>query len=162
MPAPLQPQEDDMTRQSLPHLLEAGLGRAELAIGLRREFDEMLDRMSRGFGTDLRPDIDVRTTDDAIEITAEMPGISRDAIDVSVDGELLMLSGRKEQEKRTEEGGAILTERRYGSFARRIPLGFVPSEDGVSARLSDGVLTLRVAKPAEAAATRRKIDVEPA
>ena len=50
-------------------------------------------------------------------------------------------------------------ERRYGSFRRHIPLGFTPEEGAVEANFTDGVLTLKIAKPAQVREPVQKIDI---
>lgn len=103
--------------------------------------------------------IDVAETDDAIEVTAEIPGVKPEDPDVSISNETLILKGQK-SDTREESGKDWRTvERSFGSFARHIPLGFAPKDGQVDVDFLECVLTVRIAKPGDAPATSRKIDV---
>jgi HSP20 family protein len=79
----------------------------------------------------------VRERDDAIEVTAELPGVSADALEVAIEGTLLTLRW---------PGGAA--ERGYGSFLRCIELSGAVDSDRADARLAGDVLTLRLPRAA--------------
>ena len=111
------------------------------------------------FGDSMFPAVDVVETDDAVEISAEVPGVDEADLDVSISGEMLTLKGEKSSSHEESKDKHHLIERHYGSFRRHIPLGFAPEDDAVDASFSDGVLTLRIAKPANAKADVRKIDI---
>ncbi len=137
---------------------------------LQQEMERLFDRF-RGyptvsgqgpmasFGEGLNPAIDVAETDDAIEVTAEIPGVGSDDIDVSLNGDLLVIKGEKSDEHTQEDKNYHLHERSYGSFRRQIPLGFTPADDAIEGKFADGVLRLSIAKPAEAKTTSRKITI---
>ncbi|WP_299692122.1 Hsp20/alpha crystallin family protein [uncultured Tateyamaria sp.] len=108
------------------------------------------------------PAIDVVETDDTVKVTAEVPGVKEDDLDVTVSGETLILKGEKSADHEEKEGGYHLIERRYGSFRRQIPLGFAPEEGAVTADFADGVLTLSIAKPETVQAAVQKIDIKKA
>jgi HSP20 family protein len=117
--------------------------------------DSFFDRLAGpGF-----PALDVVETEDAIEITAEVPGVSEDDLDVSLAQNMLVLRGEKSSDHEEKEQDFHLVERRYGSFRRQVPLGFTPEDEAVSATFKDGVLKLRIAKPDEAKQTQRKIKI---
>lgn len=103
--------------------------------------------------------IDVAETDDAIEVTAEIPGVKSEDLDVSISNETLILKGQKSDTREDTGKDWHTVERSFGSFARHIPLGFAPKDGQVDVEFLEGVLTLRIAKPADAPATSRKIDV---
>ncbi len=106
------------------------------------------------------PAVDMSETDDAVEITAEVPGVSADEIDASIVEDSLLLRGGHD-EKREEEGKDWhMVERRSGRFRRVIPLGFKPDKDGFSAKLSDGILRISVAKPKAPASKPHKIAID--
>ena len=137
---------------------------------LQQEMEQLFDRfrgypavasaMPRlGFGTALTPAIDMSETDEAVEISADIPGVAADDLDVSVNGDLLVIKGEKSTEETREEKDYHLHERSYGSFHRQIPLGFVPEDDAVEAKFTDGVLHLVIRKPEEAKAANRKIAI---
>ena len=108
------------------------------------------------------PAIDVVETGDAIEVTAEIPGVAEGDLDITIAQNTLVLKGEKSSERKDESGDVHVVERRYGSFRRQIPLGFMPAEGAVRASFANGVLTLTVPKPAEARAAVQKISLSKA
>lgn len=135
---------------------------------LRRQIDSLLEDFDRA-GPALAGAFDVRTnvseTDGEVRITAELPGISLDDVEVSVTGRRIAVSGQKtsEEEQAPEEGRQFhRVERRSGSFRREMTLPFEIDPEKVSAEAKDGVLTVRVPKPPEEVAKARKIEVKPA
>ncbi|PUB15625.1 Hsp20/alpha crystallin family protein [Yoonia sediminilitoris] len=140
---------------------------------LQQEMERMLDRIrgyprineglsQLGMGAALSPAIDMAETDDTLEITAEIPGVSSDDLDVSLNGDVLVIKGEKSQERTEDEKDYHLHERSFGSFRRQMPLGFTPADDAIDVTFADGVLKLTIAKPAEAKTTHRKIPVKSA
>lgn len=137
---------------------------------MRREMGQLLDRF-RGqpmtgpadffdaLSGPAFPAIDVVETADALEVTAEIPGVKQDDLDISISHNALVLKGEKTSEHEQNEQDYHLVERRYGSFRRQIALGFVPEADAVEARFADGVLKLTIAKPDEAKQATRKIEI---
>ncbi|MEM8822608.1 MAG: Hsp20/alpha crystallin family protein [Pseudomonadota bacterium] len=110
----------------------------------------------------LLPAIDMSETDEAVEIAAEVPGLSADEIDAAIVNGCLVIKGGHD-EKREESGKDWhMVERRTGQFRRVVPLGFTPDEDDMQAKLSDGVLRLTISKPSEVRATSRKIKIDQA
>ena len=106
----------------------------------------------------------VSETEDAITVTAELPGITLDDVDVSITGNRLSISGEKkseEEEKGDEDGRQFhRVERRSGSFHRIMTLPFDIDPDAVQAEAKDGVLTVTVNKPPEAVSKPQKIEVK--
>ncbi len=104
--------------------------------------------------------IDLLETDEAIEVTAEVPGMKETDIEVTISGDILTLKGEKSSDHEEKEDNYHIVERQYGSFRRQIPLGFTPDDGATSADFSDGVLKLRIAKPATAKAEVKKIKIK--
>ena len=136
----------------------------------QREMNRLIDQFRSGFphpetteapafGAVLFPAIDVIELDDAVEISAEVPGVREEDLDVFISGEVLTLKGEKSSEHKDEREGYHRIERQYGSFRRQISLGFHPEDSAVEARFSDGVLKLHIAKPSAVKAGVRKIDI---
>jgi HSP20 family protein len=136
---------------------------------LQREIDRLFDEFSRGFGAsgtpavaNLVPSMNISETDKEIEITAEMPGLERKDVEVSLEGNLLTIRGEKkvEEEKKDEKRSHHLVERSYGVFYRmlELPAGIDPST--VQATMSKGILKITIPKPANAEA--KKIEVKEA
>ena len=124
-----------------------------------RELDELADRVNRlweaGFDTGLQgwaPLADVEETDDSYVVEIDLPGVKRDEVDVQLTDRQLTVSGEVKEKERT--GILRRRTRRVGQFQYSVTLPADVDADGVSARLDDGVLTVRVPK-AEQAKPRR-------
>ena len=114
---------------------------------------EMNDLLSTAFGevptatTEFIPSIDVAEDDDNILVTAEMPGVAKDDIEVQVDRDVLILRGEKHEEKREEQGGrTIHREVRHGTFVRQLTLPCEVDPDKTQGKLDNGVLKLTLPK----------------
>jgi HSP20 family protein len=94
------------------------------------------------------PKIDVVETDKTIEITAELPGLKEDDVEVSLVDNVLTVRGEKQAEQERDEQNYHVTERVYGSFYRAIelPAGIDPSR--IEASTANGVLKITIPKPA--------------
>jgi HSP20 family protein len=101
--------------------------RASLSLTLG-VFDRNLPSLNVGAGV---PTIDVAETTDAIEVSAELPGVDEKDIKVSLDGNRLVISGEKKEETKKDDKDWHVEERSYGSFYRSMSLPFKP-EDGAS------------------------------
>lgn len=108
------------------------------------------------------PAVDVAEKDDAYEVTAELPGLDEKDIEVKLSNGCIVIKGEKKEEKEEKKKDFYLSERRYGAFERsfRIPEGV--DTDKVSAAFQKGVLTITLAKSAEAKKQERKISVKAA
>ena len=96
---------------------------------------------------DWAPSVDVSETDDTFEVRAELPGVAKDDLHVSVKDNLLTLSGEKRQEEVDDTQNYRRVERRYGSFQRSFTLPPEVATDNIKAEYTDGVLTLSIPKP---------------
>lgn len=95
------------------------------------------------------PQFDVKETPESFVLKADLPGVREEDIDVSLTGNRLMVTGRREDETR-EEGESYYTyERSYGSFSRSFTLPEGIDPDKVDAELRHGVLTLTLPKREE-------------
>lgn len=106
---------------------------------------------------DFVPRFDVKETKEAYVITADLPGVRDDELDVSLSGNMLTISGKREDEHREEGETYYAMERSYGTFARTFTLPDGGDADNVTADLKRGVLTLRVPKRPEAQPKRIEI-----
>ena len=104
----------------------------------------------RAGGGEFAPRFDVKEIKDAYVIKADLPGIKQDGVEVSVNGNLLTVSGRRDEEHRNEGEQYFTFERSYGSFSRSFSLPDTADAQNVSADLKDGVLVINVPKRAEA------------
>jgi HSP20 family protein len=103
------------------------------------------------------PDFDVRETKDSYVFKADLPGTKKEDIDISLIGNRLKVSGKREDEEETRGDTYYACERSYGSFVRTFTLPDTADTEHVSSNFDDGVLTLVVPKTAESKA--RKIQI---
>ena len=105
-----------------------------------------------GFGQNPQfvPRFDVKETKDAYVINADLPGVKEQDLDVSLSGNLLTISGKREEEHREEGESYYAWERSHGSFARSFTMPDGVDAENVSADLKQGVLTLHIPKKPEA------------
>ncbi len=92
------------------------------------------------------PAIDVSETEKEYIVKAELPGINKKDIDISLTDGVLTVKGEKKQEKKEEKENYHYMETRYGSFYRSVRLPDDVSAEKVDATFADGVLTVTVAK----------------
>lgn len=93
------------------------------------------------------PRVDVKESDDAIEITAELPGIKEDDIELTFRDGILTLRGEKRQEREEQEGGNVyFSERRYGNFERSFRIPDSVQQDACEATFENGVLHITLPK----------------
>lgn len=105
---------------------------------------------------------DVVETDNAIEVSIELPGMEMKDIEVTVTDDMLTIKGEKRVERQEEKKGYYLSERSYGAVYRTIPLP--PGVDGEKAEATfrNGVLTVRLPQTPEAQAKVKRIEVQAA
>ena len=99
------------------------------------------------------------TTIGNYKITAEMPGIAADDIELTFDDGTLRIAGEKKEQRDENERGYRLSERSYGRFERIISLPEASDHDGIEASFRNGVLSITVAKLPEAQKAPRKIAI---
>lgn len=92
------------------------------------------------------PATDISENDEAYTISAELPGIKKEDIQVSLHDGVLSIEAESKSEHEEKGEKQIRTERRYGKFVRRFTLGPNIDEQGVQARFEDGILKLTVPK----------------
>lgn len=106
----------------------------------------------------LAPSVNVHATDKEVVVAAEMPGLDRADLDLTIRGNTLIIRGNKREEREDSRGDLYLSERRYGSFLRTVPLPDDVDPERAEARVDKGVLTVRLPK-LEARRERRRIPV---
>src|SRR5207248_3236104 len=104
--------------------LRASLSRMDPFRMVREMFQDPFGLGTTGLlaETAFRPDLDVTETNDAFVINVDLPGVSEDEVDVSVTGNRLAVSGRREAEDVREGDRYVAVERSYGSFSRSFVL----------------------------------------
>jgi HSP20 family protein len=128
--------------------------------GLHREIDRLFSEFAQGAGPSAKmiPNIDISETDKAIEVSAEMPGLERKDVEISIDDDTLTIRGEKKIEENRKDKNVQVSERSYGVFLRvlQLPPGIDPSS--VQATMSNGVLKIVIPKPAKS--EPKKIEVK--
>ncbi len=127
--------------------------------------DDAFDELFRGFF--VRPvsfegqaplaqfRVDVAENDGAYILRAEVPGVRKDDINITIDGDQVAISAEVKKEKDAKDGERVLrSERYYGKVHRAFTLGQQVDEAGASAKYTEGVLELTLPKKAAAAAKR--------
>ena len=101
----------------------------------------------------IMPNIEVKETESSLVFRADLPGVKEKDLSISVTGNRLTLSGKREEEEEKKEGDRYYAyERWYGSFSRTFTLPDGCDADGAKADLKDGVLTIEVPKKESAQA----------
>lgn len=102
--------------------------------------------------------LDVSEDEESYTVQASLPGVSADAIDVTLNDNVLTIRGEMRDENETKQQNYHLRERRYGVFSRSISLPASTDADNIDATHDNGVLTLRIPKAEQA--KPRKISVK--
>lgn len=136
-----------------------------------RDVDSMLSRYSRDLdwpfrggsglateGVDWAPRVDISENDKAFTIKAEIPGVKREDVKISIEDRVLSIRGESRQEKESKDEKMHRVERFYGSFSRSFSLPENVDTDKVDAGFKDGLLTLVV--PKTEAAKPKSIDIK--
>lgn len=117
------------------------------------EINRMFEQFGKPFGWTetgrYAPAMDVRETEDAYIVEADVPGIGKDDVHIEVADNVLTIKGERKDEKEQKDKNYHRIERNFGSFARSValPAGFDSSK--VSAKFDNGVLTVTLPKPEE-------------
>lgn len=134
---------------------------------LRNEIDRLFEDFAApswpGFATRSLgpvPALEMHDAGDEYRLTAELPGLKEEDVDLSIADGVLTLSGEKKEESRKEDKGFMLSERRYGSFRRQVRLPSDIDPDKVKAQFKDGVLGVTFGKNATPEERVRKIAIE--
>jgi HSP20 family protein len=106
------------------------------------------------------PAIDVLDSKDSLVVKADLPGLKKEDIDISVQNGTLVIKGEKKEESERKEKNGVRTERYYGSFYRAVALPSTVDETKAKASFKNGVLELVLPKKEEAKPKQIKIDVE--
>ena len=133
------------------------------------EMDDLIKKMwydfpfhDLGEGVDLSwsPRLDISETDKALEVVADLPGMEKKDINVSLDGDLLTIKGEKKEVKETKDKHYHSIERRSGSFYRALRIPVEVQNDKIEANFKDGVLTLTLPKAKETAKKAAQIKIK--
>jgi HSP20 family protein len=138
-------------------------------LSLHREMNRLFDDVFRGFEGRLPsvgslpsfngnwPSVEISETDKELRVTAEVPGLDQKDIELLLDDDVLTLRGEKRSE--TEDKERQFSERYYGRFERRIPLGYEVEADKIDAQFKNGILTVKLPKSAKAQSQLKRIAI---
>ena len=143
-------------RRTRPSLTGGGSPMFDLHRQVNELFDDFFGQ-EQGNGSDGRfglaaPAVDLHEDDERLEITAELPGVREEDVDLTVEEGILTLRGQKKSSREDRENG--YSERRYGSFERRIALPANVDVEKCSADFENGVLTVTLPKTEQSRARR--------
>lgn len=126
------------------------------------EFEDMMNRYNRMFGlarangeregkdlfsrSDWAPAVDIKETPEAFLVEAELPGMAKEDVKVTVHDGVLTIQGERKSEEESNDKKLHRIERFYGSFTRRFTLPDNVDENSVKAGFKDGLLTLTIQK----------------
>ena len=100
-------------------------------------------------GQATQPALDVHQTDDEIVITAALPGLKAEDVDITITGQTLTIRGEFKADDEVKRDQYLYRERRFGTFSRQLQLPVRVQGDAATATFEDGILTLRVPKAEE-------------
>src|SRR5258705_10939858 len=167
------PQESQSsTRSNLARRRESGLEGGYPGLGpfsVMRRLTDDIDRIFENFGTGRSffpselwqggglgretsmatwsPRIEMVEKDGKLRISADLPGVKKEDLDVHIDEDAVTIGGERREERTTNERGYYQSERSYGSFYRLIPLPEAAQTDAATAEFKEGVLQVEIPAP---------------
>jgi HSP20 family protein len=139
---------------------------------LQREMNRLFDNFfggttmspwapfERGTAETFNPRVNVSETDKEIKVSAELPGMDENDIDVSLTRDTLTIKGEKKEEKEDKGKDYYRMERSYGSFTRSIPLPIEVNTDKVEATFKKGILYVTLPKTVTAIEKTKKVPIK--
>ena len=143
--------------------------------GMMRRFADDMDRMFEGFGFPsmrrfgrwiwgteslFSPELEILEREGKVIIRADLPGLSKDDVNVDISEHTLTIEGERKQEHESTEGSVYTSERSYGHFRREIPLPEGVNPDTAKANFKNGTLEITLDAPVTAK-NQRRITIEP-
>lgn len=144
-------------------------GRRLPALAPWREIDGFESRIGRLLGEPFgetepfgwTPAVNVVETEGEMTLTAELPGVGPDDVDIELENNVLRIHGEKKVEREEKEEGKVrIYERAYGEFTRSFTLPATVAADKIAAEFENGVLTVHMPKTAEARGRRIKVEAK--
>ncbi len=133
---------------------------------LHQRMNQMfLNSMARGHGFSgsdfFNPQVDLKESDKEYVLTMDIPGMTKENIDIKVENQQLIVSGEKNSTNEENKNGKVYKqERSYGHFMRVIPLPDDAKADSVDASYENGVLTIKIARDATPKTEAKKITIK--
>lgn len=156
---PFEPEEVSAMKQRsfLSRRPGAGMFSSDFERSLPFHLERLLGNDHLDSLTDWEPAIDIKEEDKEYVVTADIPGVDPQDIDIHLEKDLLTISGKRSSEQRDERNGYRKVERFEGSFYRAIQLPNASEPEKVTARVNDGVMIIHVPKLADRQSSRIKV-----
>lgn len=146
-------------RQQVDHLFE-DFNRGSGLTPFRRGLFDVEPFWSRDFIGRSLPAVDITEKDESFEITAELPGMDQENIDIKLSNGNLIIKGEKKEDKEEKRKGYHLSERHYGAFERVFNLPKSVDADKIEASFSKGVLGITLPKKPESLIADKKVQIK--
>lgn len=146
-----------MTRYVQARTLDPFQGLLGVQRDLNRVFDRALSSDPDAFLGSWAPRMDIHESQDAFTVWMDVPGLSSDDVQVTLDRNLLSIRGQRRFSEEHKEESFHRIERRYGQFERTVTLPATVDADGISASVDNGVLEITIPKAPEAKPRQIKV-----
>jgi len=113
---------------------------------LNQLFEDFMPMEEWEGGKVYTPAIDIKEEDDKLVVTTDLPGINKEDVQINLKEDMLEISAKAGKEKETEEEGYLRRERAYTQFYRSVRLPASVKEEGSTAKMENGVLTITLPK----------------
>lgn len=133
----------------------------EMQKDLNRAFSEFFGQPGTAVDMierDWVPAVDVFEKNDEINLKAELPGLTKDDVNISIENNTLTITGEKKRESEVKDDSYHRVERSYGRFQRSFSLPSTIDPKNVKANFKDGILSVKLGKKEEA--KPKKIDIQ--
>jgi HSP20 family protein len=160
--------EDSKERELAPVRYWAPMGFGPS--NLMREMERMMEQATKGIDCSMWPSalaisprfpaVDIKDEGDHYLVEADLPGLSKEDVEVTVGEGILDITAKSEANREESDEGYIRRERGFVSFHRRLNLPDDAIEEKLEANLNDGVLKIRVQKAKEGTEKRKKVEVK--
>jgi len=117
---------------------------------LRREMNGLFNNYGRASGTTTYPLLNAYDDKETIVVTAELPGLTKDQVNITFSDGILTLSGKQEIPVKLKEMAVVRKERSEGDFEKTVQIPTKIKQDAISASFSNGILTITLPKAEEA------------
>jgi HSP20 family protein len=134
--------------------------------GFTHDFDSMFNSFFRTPASQsdcdcgFMPRADIVDEKDAVKIDIELPGMTKDDIKVTIENDILTISGERKAESRQEDKNYIRTERAYGSFSRSFTLSDEIDTEKINADYKNGILSLTLTKQEKAKPKEISVEIK--
>ena len=131
---------------------------------INRMFDDTIRTLHPTDGEELEkgtwaPAVDIYETNDSFVVSADLPGLNKDEIQIDLKDNTLTLKGEKKFEEKVSKDNYIRVERAYGSFVRSFTLPQNVDPEKIKAKYKEGILEMTIPKKEEAKPKQIKVEL---